>query len=83
MGLATKTLRHPPVFTVEEAKALRGDLPGAHTKNLFLRDKKGRMWLLVALADSKVELKRLARVLGARGLSFASPERLLNIPLEI
>ena len=78
MGLATKSLRHPPVFTVEEAKALRGDLPGAHTKNLFLRDKKGRMWLLVALADSKIELKRLARVLGSRGLSFASPERLLT-----
>jgi len=78
MGIAAKTLRHRPVFTVEEAKALRSGLPGAHIKNLFLRDKKGRMWLLVALADSKVELKSLARLLGARSLSFARPERLMT-----
>mgnify|MGYP001818852786 CR=1 FL=1 len=78
MGIEAETLRHPPVFTVEEARALRGDLPGAHIKNLFLRDKKQRMWLLVCLADTKVDLKQLAARLGSKGLSFASAERLLT-----
>lgn len=77
MGIEAETQRHPPVFTVEEARALRDDLPGAHIKNLFLRDKKKRMWLLVCLADSRVNLKRVAGHLGARGLSFASAERLM------
>lgn len=77
MGIEAETLRHPPVYTVTEARALRGDLPGAHIKNLFLRDKKKRMWLLVCLADSKVDLKQVAGYLGAKGLSFATPERLL------
>jgi len=78
MGIAAETCRHPPVFTVEEARALRDDLPGAHIKNLFLRDKKKRMWLLVCLADRKVDLKQVAERLGARGLSFATPERLMT-----
>jgi Ala-tRNA(Pro) deacylase len=51
LGIAHKSVEHPPVFTVEEAKALRGELPGAHIKNLFLRNKKEEMWLVVALED--------------------------------
>ncbi|MFQ5538431.1 MAG: prolyl-tRNA synthetase associated domain-containing protein [Gemmatimonadota bacterium] len=79
MGVAATTHHHPPVHTVEEAQALKGDLPGAHTKNLFLRDKKGRMWLLVALRDRSVDLKALAPTLGARGrLSFGSRQRLMR-----
>jgi len=78
LGIAAETQRHPPVFTVEEARALRDDMPGAHIKNLFLRDKKKRMWLLVCLADTAVDLKRVAAQLGARGLSFATPERLME-----
>jgi len=77
LGIEAETHRHPPVFTVEEARALRDDLPGAHIKNLFLRDKKKRMWLLVCLADSKVDLKQVAARLGAKGLSFASADRLM------
>lgn len=79
LGIAETTHRHPPVFTVEQAQALKGDLPGAHTKNLFLRDKKGDMWLLVALYDREVDLRGLGATLGARGrLSFGSADRLMR-----
>src|SRR6267143_6398069 len=76
LGIAERTVEHPPVFTVEEAKALRGDLPGHHIKNLFLRNKKEEMWLVVTLEDRPIDLKRLGEVLGAGRLSFGSPERL-------
>jgi Ala-tRNA(Pro) deacylase len=76
LGIAQRTVEHPPVFTVEEAKALRGDLPGHHIKNLFLRNKKEEMWLVVALEDRAIDLKRLGDVLGAGRLSFGSAERL-------
>jgi Ala-tRNA(Pro) deacylase len=76
LGIAHKSVEHPPVFTVDEAKALRGELPGAHIKNLFLRNKKEEMWLVVALEDRAVDLKRLGDVLGAGRLSFGSAERL-------
>lgn len=76
LGIAHRTVEHPPVFTVEQAKALRGDLPGHHIKNLFLRNKKEEMWLIVALEDRAVDLKRLGEVLGAGKLSFGSPDRL-------
>src|SRR5262245_25564064 len=76
LGIAHRTVEHPPVFTVEEAKALRGSLPGHHIKNLFLRNKKEEMWLVVALEDRAIDLKRLGEVLGAGRLSFGSAERL-------
>ena len=76
LGIAHRTVEHPPVFTVEEAKALRGNLPGHHIKNLFLRNKKEEMWLVVALEDRAIDLKRLGEMLGAGRLSFGSPERL-------
>src|SRR5260221_7111607 len=76
LGIAHRTVTHPPVFTVEEAKALRGALPGAHIKNLFLRNKKEEMWLVVTLEDRPIDLKRLGEVLGAGRLSFGSSERL-------
>jgi len=76
LGIAHRTVEHPPVFTVEEAKALRGNLPGHHIKNLFLRNKKEEMWLVVALEDRAIDLKRLGEVLGAGRFSFGSAERL-------
>jgi Ala-tRNA(Pro) deacylase len=76
LGIAHRTVEHPPVFTVEEAKALRGNLAGHHVKNLFLRNKKEEMWLVVALEDRAVDLKRLGEVLGTGRLSFGSGERL-------
>jgi Ala-tRNA(Pro) deacylase len=76
LGLAHATVEHAPVFTVEQAKAHRGTLPGHHIKNLFLRNKKEEMWLVVALEDRAIDLKRLGEMLGAGRLSFCSPERL-------
>ena len=78
LGISARTVEHPPVFTVEEARRHRGDLPGTHTKSLFLRDKKGAMWMVVCLDDRALDLKDLAARLGARHLSFGSPERLLR-----
>ena len=76
LGIAHRTVEHPPVFTVEEAKALRGNLSGHHIKNLFLRNKKEEMWLVVALEDRAIDLRRLGDVLGAGRLSFGSADRL-------
>ena len=76
LGIAHRTWTHAPVFTVDEAKAERGDLEGAHIKNLFLRNKKGRMWLVTCLEDRRLDLRRLGSALGAGRLSFASVERL-------
>jgi len=75
LGIAHRTFRHPPVFTVAEAAALRGQLPGGHCKSLFLKDKKGALFLVSALEDAVIELKSLHRRLGASGrLSFGSAE---------
>jgi Ala-tRNA(Pro) deacylase len=80
LGIAHTTHRHPPLHTVEESKALRGTLPGGHTKNLFLRDKKRRIWLVVADEDRPVDLKALRKLLGGSGsLSFGSPELLWEV----
>ena len=73
LGIAHKTVTHPAVFRVEESRELRGQIAGAHTKNLFLRDKKGAVFLVVALEDAAIELKSLHRLLGASGrFSFGS-----------
>jgi len=78
LGIETRTVTHPPVFTVEEAKQLRGELPGAHIKNLFLKDKKGRMFLVTCLEDRRIDLKSLSDALGAKRFSFGSAERLMT-----
>jgi Ala-tRNA(Pro) deacylase len=75
LGIAHKTITHPPVFTVEEGRGLRGAIAGGHTKNLFLRDKKGVPYLVVAGEDAAIELRSLHRLLGATGrFSFGSAE---------
>ncbi|MDH3476232.1 MAG: prolyl-tRNA synthetase associated domain-containing protein [Rhodospirillales bacterium] len=77
LGIETTTHEHPPLFTVEESKALRGDLPGGHCKSLFLRDKKRNLWLAVMLEDRAIDMKEMRKLLGASGsLSFGSPELL-------
>ncbi len=77
LGIAHKTVSHPAVFRVDEARQLRGTIAGAHTKNLFLRDKKAAAFLVVALEDAAIELKSLHRRLGAGGrFSFGSPDLL-------
>ncbi|NQU72650.1 MAG: prolyl-tRNA synthetase associated domain-containing protein [Rhodospirillales bacterium] len=78
LGIETTTHRHRPVFTVEESRDLRGLMPGAHCKSLFLKDKKSVLWLVVALEDRKLDLKALGAIIGSARLSFASPDRLME-----
>lgn len=79
LQIAHRTYRHPPVFTVAEAVALRGRLPGGHCKSLFLKDKKGGLWLLVALEERRIDLKLLADLLGAPRFSFGNAELLQQV----
>jgi Ala-tRNA(Pro) deacylase len=79
LGIAHPTVSHPPLFTVEQSRSLRGAIPGGHTKNLFLKDKKDALFLVTALEDAAIELKSLHRLLGAGGrFSFGSAELMLE-----
>ena len=71
-GVAQTTHHHPAVFRVEEGLELKAAMPGAHTKNLFLKDKKGRLWLISARQDTVVDLKRAPRAIGSDRLSFGN-----------
>ena len=77
LGVETRTYEHVPVFTVAESQAIKQEIPGGHSKNLFLKDKKGRIFLVVAEAATRIDLKRLHEAIGASGrLSFGSAEQL-------
>ncbi len=78
LGIATTTHEHPPVFTVEEARRRTGHLPGGHNKSLFLKDKRGGLWLLVCRDDRRLDLNRLSKALSLPRLSFGRPELLLE-----
>ena len=78
MGVEQSTFHHAAVFTVAQAKATRGDLGGSHIKNLFLRNKKGRMWLVTCHEDRQIDLKGLGALVGAGRCSFASAERMMK-----
>ena len=77
-GIAQRTYRHPPVFRVEEGAEIKAAMPGGHTKNLFLKDAKGQLWLISALGDSLIDLKRLPTLIGSARLSFGSEARLYD-----
>ncbi|HEV2364214.1 MAG TPA: YbaK/EbsC family protein [Caulobacteraceae bacterium] len=77
LEIAHPTLDHPPVFRVGEGEAVKRTLAGAHTKNLFLKDAKDRLWLVSAADRAVIDLKRLPAVIGSARLSFGSPERLM------
>lgn len=79
LGIATTTVEHAPVFTVADSGELERQLPGAHTKNLFLKDEKGALFLVVARSATRVDLKALAKTLGAGRFSFGKPELLLDV----
>ena len=80
LSIKHSTVKHPPVFTVEQSTNLRGQIPGGHTKNLFLRDKKHALYLVVALEDAAIDLKDLHRQLGASGrFSFGSADLLREV----
>jgi Ala-tRNA(Pro) deacylase len=70
--IAHATHDHPAVFRVEEGLELKAALPGAHTKNLFLKDKKGRLWLISARQDTVIDLKQAHRTVGSDRLSFGN-----------
>jgi len=74
LGIAHRTLEHPAVFRVGEGDEIKASLPGGHTKNLFLKDAKGQLWLVSALQDARIDLKALPRAIGAARLSFGSAE---------
>jgi len=79
LGIAATTVEHVAVFTVEESQELRGTIPGAHSKNLFLKDKKDALFLVVAVEDTVIDLKGLHRHIGAASrLSFGRPELLME-----
>src|SRR3954471_13985636 len=78
LGIGWKTHAHVPVFTVEEARALRGALPGTHTKNLFLEDRRGGLWLVVAREELRVDLNALSKLIAAPRFSFGSGELLVR-----
>ncbi|HEY1945086.1 MAG TPA: YbaK/EbsC family protein [Roseiarcus sp.] len=80
LAIATTTLEHPPLHTVEDSQALRGDIPGGHVKNLFVKDKKGRLFLLVLEEDAAIDLKRAHEKIGGQGrVSFGSAELLEEV----
>jgi Ala-tRNA(Pro) deacylase len=79
LAIKTTTVEHPPVFTVEEAKKVHDDIPGGHCKNLFCKDEKGVLWLIVALEDAKIDLKAAKDKIGSKRLTFGKPELLLEI----
>jgi Ala-tRNA(Pro) deacylase len=77
LDIVWKTYEHIPVFTVEESSSVIDNLPGGHTKNLFLKDKKGGLWLVVVRAHLRVDLPALAKQLAAPRYSFGSAELLI------
>lgn len=79
LGIEHETVRHPAVFTVEESAVHTAHLPGGHTKNLFLEDRRGGLWLVSCLQDQNVKINGLARLLAAPRFSFASPARLREV----
>ena len=78
LQIVTHTVEHEPLFTVAESGKLERELPGAHTKNLFLKDESGELFLVVAEATTRVDLKALARTLHAGRFSFGKPELLMQ-----
>jgi len=79
LDISFTTHTHPPLRTVEDAKEFRGDLQGAHIKNLYLRDRKKRNFLLVAEEDKTIDLKMLPGLIGSDRLSFGSADRLFEM----
>jgi Ala-tRNA(Pro) deacylase len=78
LGISVSVVSHEAVFTVEQSTDVKNSIPGAHSKNLFLKDKKGRLFLVSARSDARIDLKRLHEVIGASGrLSFGTSEQLL------
>jgi Ala-tRNA(Pro) deacylase len=79
LGIACPTVEHAPVFTVEDSGELYATIPGGHTKNLFLKDAKGQLFLIVAHHGTRVDLKKLPPIIGSARLSFGRAELLEEV----
>lgn len=80
LGISVSTVSHPPLFTVAESKSLRGEIPGGHTKNLFLKDKKGAYFLVTVEEEAIVDLKSIHTLIDASGrVSFGKPDMLMEL----
>jgi Ala-tRNA(Pro) deacylase len=79
LGIEHSTMSHPPIFTVDEGRAWHDKIPGLHCKNLFLKDKRGRVWLAVMPGDKRADLNRLEKRVHAARLSFGKPDLLLEV----
>jgi Ala-tRNA(Pro) deacylase len=80
LGIAADTVEHEPVFTVAESRPVKARIPGAHSKNLFVKDKKGRLFLITAKDETPIDLKRAHEAIGASGrLSFGSADQLRDV----
>src|SRR5882724_7870695 len=80
LGIEVTTRTHEPLFTVADSQKLRGEIEGAHTKNLFIKDKKDSYFLLTVEEEASVDLKTVHRLIGASGrVSFGRPEALLEL----
>jgi Ala-tRNA(Pro) deacylase len=79
LGIAHSTVEHPALFTVEDGRAWWHKIPGLHCKNLFLKDKKDKIWLVVMPGDKRADIGRLEKRIGAARLSFGKPELLLEV----
>lgn len=80
LGIEVSTRRHPPLFTVADSQALRGEIPGGHTKNLFLKDKKDNYFLVTVDEEATVDLKQIHHLIGAASrVSFGKPEMLMEL----
>lgn len=78
-GVPYDVFRHPALFTVDDSKAMRGEMPGVHSKNLFLKNKKGARFLVVCQEDRAIRLKHLEKAIGAKRLSFGSSDLLAEV----
>ena len=82
LAIAHEVHEHPAVFTVEESRAIKTDIPCLHTKNLFLKDAKGAFFLITVPAEARVDLKSVPPIIGSKRLSFGKPhdmERLIGV----
>jgi Ala-tRNA(Pro) deacylase len=80
LGIFVSTVDHPPLFTVAESQSLRGEIAGGHTKNLFLKDKKGAYFLVTVEEEAVVDLKTVHTLIGASGrVSFGKPDMLMEL----
>ncbi len=80
LGIEVETRRHAPLFTVADSQALRGEIAGGHTKNLFLKDKKDNYFLVTVDEEAVVDLKQIHHLIGAASrVSFGKPEMLMEL----